>query len=53
VADLEVREDGTAAAVPEDVPRLDVMVDVPGLVGQCSAPAISLTMLRDGCRVID
>jgi hypothetical protein len=52
VADPEVREDGTGAAVEDDVPRLDVLVDVSGLVGQCSAPAISLTMLSSGCRGI-
>jgi hypothetical protein len=52
VADPEVREDGTAAAVEEDISRFDVLVDVPGPVRQCSAPAISLTMFSSGCRGI-
>jgi hypothetical protein len=52
VADSEVREDGTTAAIEEDVPRLDVLVDVLGLVGQYNAPAISLTMLSSGYRGI-
>jgi hypothetical protein len=51
-ADPEVCEDGTAAAVEEDVPRINVLVDVPHLVRQCSAPAISLTMLSSSCRGI-
>jgi hypothetical protein len=50
VADPTVREDG--AAVEEDVPRPDVLVDVPGLVWQQSALAICLTMLNSDCRGI-